>query len=116
MFIKLLVLATICLACFDISESVVLNRNQLAAWFPNIGLSPLNTVQCQSRSIKVIESDAFNNLRTYPDFVYLHNNQITHIHDNAFANATAIDKLWLNNNLMSSINESTFFGLTSLLA
>ena len=105
-------------ACFILSMCSVhkldLSRNKLQ-YFTYFGhCTRLNSLDLQHNEIQTLSYHSFNGLREI-ETLYLNDNNLTSIDDTHFLGLRQLTSLWLQNNMISTISQGAFYDLESLL-
>jgi Leucine-rich repeat (LRR) protein len=109
---KLINIFTIIFLVFSLIDcQVVLNREQLAEWYPSYATQ--NFLGLGYRNIQSIEVGTFSNL-TSLNVLYLNENQLSCLNPTTFNSLTNLQVLWLSGNKLTQIEASTFSNLKSL--
>ena len=93
------------LVSYFIDCQVILNRAQLAAWYPLYSTAP--NIYLGNRNIKSIEASTFSNLKSLTG-LYLSGNKLSSLHPTTFNSLTNLEYFNLDENNLLHIEPSTF--------
>ena len=96
----------------DVLNAIILDRNQLIAWYPNY--LHANAFSLQRRQITSISADTFIGLSQLKE-LDLQYNQLSTLEASIFAGLSGLQKLSLRYNQLTSVDPSTFSELSQLL-